>query len=97
VAPLLPNLRCPQSPSSSSLSYEGEYPATTRSLASGTCAHGLAGNRTDEEGPEVWKAAPGRKDTRDTAGARAKHVATPPWPAVVRHGHNDRPYVLRKE
>jgi hypothetical protein len=29
-------------------------------------------NRTDEEGPGAWKAGPGRKDTLDTAGARAK-------------------------
>ena len=65
-----------QSPSSS-LSYEGEYRANTMSLVSGARAHGLAGNCTDEEGLGAWKAAPGRKDTRDTVVARVKPAVTP--------------------
>ena len=47
------------SSSSSSLSYEGvdEYRATTTSLAG---AHGLAGNRADEEGgPDALDTEPG--------------------------------------
>jgi hypothetical protein len=54
--------------SSSSPSYKGEYRTTTTSLAGGARAHGLAENRTDEEGPGAWKAALGQIDTRDIAG-----------------------------
>jgi hypothetical protein len=40
-------------------SYEGEYRATTTSLAGGASAHDLGGNRTNEERPGAWKTVPG--------------------------------------